>query len=167
VHRQSTPRGLGLGGGAFVASIALPCRVRSGHLKYWQGQDKAEIIVGGNPIVPLDLAGQTTMHKHVLAITAGKDADGRHRRTAVAGPITRYLVIYVSRIEARRAVIAVLSARRKWPNKHLAPTTTEGFLSLEPLERAAALCMTAIAISPGQGWNSYIESHLRRGQEAA
>ena len=82
------------------------------HARLHDGQPHhgGEIVVGGDAVVPFEAAAEASMHDGVLALGARKRADGRHGPAAVARSIAGRLAVDVARVEALRAVVAVLAS---------------------------------------------------------
>lgn len=59
----------------------------------WEGLIAFPIIVGGDPVVALEMAAQTPMHDDWLPVRALKTADRRHRSLTRAGAIAGTRVI--------------------------------------------------------------------------
>jgi hypothetical protein len=100
---------------------------RSG-LQRWQSQDQLEVVIGCDTVVALEAACQAAVNDHVLAVAAQKRADGRHRSTAAACTVTRHAAVNVLRVEAERAVVAVLASIGNRHNHCLAMAASEVLL---------------------------------------
>ena len=76
-----------------------------------QPHDRGDVVVRGDAAVPLEPATEAAVDDRLLAVAPREDADRRHARAALAGPIARDAPVDVQRVQAGWAVIAVPPAK--------------------------------------------------------
>lgn len=92
----------------------------------------------------------------MLPIGTLEHANRRHERAASAGAITTAAVVYVARIEAERAVVAVVATARQWANETVTMAT------LEALARFIAATMPACGATRRRAFWRQAQTLLRQ-----
>ena len=85
-----------------------------------QDQHQGEIIIRRDAVEALKAAAQAAMHQHMLAAGALERANGGHPRATGIEPVARLARVYVARMQAKWAMVAVPAAR--WHGRDEAAT---------------------------------------------
>lgn len=97
-----------------------------------QAHDQHRVVVGGEAVRVFLAAAEAAVQKHLLAITAGEDADRLHQGVALAAPVAGHGVVDVPRVEAVRAMVAMAPARQRRADELLAVAALERLVGLGP-----------------------------------
>jgi hypothetical protein len=90
-----------------------------------QSENEVEVVVGGNPIVPLDAAGKAPMNDHVLAFGPSVGSDRSHRASTRARAVARRVGVDVARVKTERTVISMVSSTNRGTNHRAAAAAAE------------------------------------------
>jgi hypothetical protein len=96
--------------------------------------------------VPLNATAEATVYDGVLTLGAGKRANRRHERPATARAIPWHAVIHMTGMETIGTVVAVLAAKRNWPNDDLAVAAAKRLLFRARPGRSLAVAVLSVSI---------------------
>ncbi len=90
-----------------------------------KAQHKREVVIRRDTVMPLDPARQTPVHHRMLAAGTDEHANGRHRATTRAEPVTGHALVHMTRIQTDGTMVAMPPARRHNADKTVAVTAPE------------------------------------------
>jgi hypothetical protein len=82
-----------------------------------QHEDEIKIVIRCDAVEAFKVATETSVDKNILAVVALEATDWFHSAAAIAHAIPCLLIIDVTRVETKGAVIAVMAARRRRADK--------------------------------------------------